>query len=199
MSLHEVMQGLKVRSVKAHPRRTTDKHKLDSIGWLAMPRLRANKASQTDTRKRVELLQEFVYYVFDSILIPLVRSNFYVTESSVHKYRMLFFRHDVWRCVAEPAVASLKTSMFDEVDPASAQRLLDSRRLGYSHVRLLPKEKGLRPIMNLRRRMVRRGESRLLGDSINTVLRPAYNVLQLERVRLPIHSSGHQGHELMFS
>lgn len=140
--------------------------------------------SLTDFNKRRELFLEFLYYLFDSVLIPLVRSHFHVTESNVHRQRLFFFRHDVWRAVAEPAMASLKLKMFEELKLEEAQQILGSRTLGFSQVRLLPKETGVRPIMNLRRRPIRKGDKRLLGVSINSVLTPVHNVLTYEKVSI---------------
>jgi telomerase reverse transcriptase len=135
-------------------------------------------------RKRTEIFSEFLYYVFDSFLIPLIRSNFYVTESNVHRYRLFFFRHDIWRYIAEPAIASLKVKIFEEVRLEDALRILDSRQLGFSQVRLLPKESTMRPITNLRRRTLAKGDKKILGPSINTILGPVHTMLNLEKVRL---------------
>jgi len=140
-------------------------------------------------KKRLEIFQEFIYYLFDSVLIPLIRANFHVTESNSHRYRLFFFRHDVWRTIAEPALASLKLSMFEEIKSDRAQKILASRSLGFSQIRLLPKETGVRPIMNLRRRTLRKGYKNLLGSSINSVLAPVYNALTYERVCLLPKSS----------
>ncbi|KAK8050638.1 RNA-directed DNA polymerase [Apiospora phragmitis] len=169
MYLHEVMRGMKITEV----------------GWLSPERLMVHKTSQTDIQKRLELFQEFLYYVFDSLLIPLIRSNFYVTESNTHKYQLFFFRHDVWKYVAEPAMAAVKSKMFEEVSIDAALKILDSRSLGFSQVRLLPKESSIRPIMNLRRRMVTKGNSNTLGPSINTILGPVHTMLQLEKSMNP--------------
>ncbi|OLN82062.1 Telomerase reverse transcriptase 1 [Colletotrichum chlorophyti] len=169
MSLHEVADGLKVADME----------------WLAPPALKGKKTSQTDMKKRREILHEFLYFVFDSILIPLLRSNFYITESSSHRYRLFFFRHDVWRYVAEPAMTTLRTSMFEEVKLEQANRILDSRRLGFSRIRLLPKGKTMRPIMNLRRRAAIKGKGGVLGPSINSVLGPIHSMLKLETERNP--------------
>ncbi|KAK6954528.1 hypothetical protein Daesc_004495 [Daldinia eschscholtzii] len=169
ISLHEVMQHMK----------------LTEIDWLAPPALRSNNTSQTDLQKRRELVSEFLYFVFDSLLIPLIRSHFYVTDSSNHKYKLFFFRHDVWRYVAEPAMASLKAKMFSEVNLSRAHQILDSRALGFSQIRLLPKETGMRPIMNLRKRVAPRGKSKILGPGINKILAPVHAILQLEKTRNP--------------
>lgn len=106
-----------------------------------------------------------------------------MTESNIHKYRLFYFRHDVWRSLTEPAIASLKSTMFEEVKLDQARKILESRSLGFSQVRLLPKETGVRPIMNLRRRAINKGYKKQLGYSINSVLAPVHNVLTLEKVR----------------
>ncbi len=152
------------------------------IEWLTPPGQSNQKCPQSDTRKRTEIFSEFLYYLFDSLLIPLIRSNFYVTESSIHRYHLFFFRHDVWRSVAEPAMAALKVNMFEEVRLEDAMRILDSRQLSFAQLRLLPKQTTMRPIMNLRRRTLLRGKKKVLGPSINTVLGPVSTVLKLEKV-----------------
>lgn len=138
---------------------------------------------QSDLRKRWEIFNEFLYYVFDSLLIPLLRANFHVTESNVHRNRIFYFRHDVWRSLAEPALSSLKLSMFEEIKLEKAVKILNARQLGFSQVRLLPKENGVRPIMNLRRRpTIKKGLKSMLGPSINSTLSPVYNILSYEKV-----------------
>ncbi|KAI1385022.1 uncharacterized protein F4822DRAFT_380760 [Hypoxylon trugodes] len=78
-------------------------------------------------------------------------------------------------------MASLKSKMFSEVNLVRARQILDARALGFSQVRLLPKATGMRPIMNLRKRIAMRGKTKALGPGINKILAPAHTVLQLER------------------
>ncbi|KAF5026551.1 hypothetical protein F66182_1340 [Fusarium sp. NRRL 66182] len=165
MSLHEIIQDLKVADIL----------------WLQPRGLTDQKPSRTDTEKRLEILLEFLYFVFDSLLIPLIRNNFYVTESNTHRYQVFYFRHEVWRHITEPAMVDLKADMFEEVKLDEAMQVLQSRRLGFSQVRLLPKGNKLRPIMNLRRKTMTRGASKNLGPSINTILGPVHSLLKLEK------------------
>ncbi|KAI9697650.1 MAG: hypothetical protein M1836_004600 [Candelina mexicana] len=172
LSLHEVMQSIKI--------------KVTHIPWLRHAKLRDEKGPQSDMLKRIEIFQELIYYLFDSFLIPLIRSNFYVTESNIHRNRIFFYRHDVWRSFSEPSMTSLRLSMFEELKTGSAKKLLDKRSLGFSQIRLLPKETGVRPIMNLRRRVIRKQNGRdILGRSINSVMTPVYNMLNYEKVCSP--------------
>ncbi|SLM33959.1 telomerase reverse transcriptase [Lasallia pustulata] len=171
LSLHALFEGLKITGVP----------------WLASPNTKSTiKISQSDFRKRKEIFLEFIYYVFDSLLIPLVRSNFHVTESNVHRNRLFFFRHDVWRALTEPAMSNLKLTMFEEIRTDKARRLLDARPLGFSQIRLLPKQTGFRPIMNLRRRSTKLQNGKvLLGRSINSVMAPVFNMLSYEKTKQP--------------
>ena len=75
----------------------------------------SGKLSLSDFNKRTELLSEFLYWLFDSIVIHLIRTNFYVTETAVHKNRVFYFRHDVWKEISSPSIAKLKESMLDEI------------------------------------------------------------------------------------
>jgi telomerase reverse transcriptase len=181
LSLHEVWQGLK----------------LGCIEWLRPPAVNPEetgketpKLSMSDTQKRKEILLEFVYYIFDSLLIPLIRSNFYVTESGVHKNRLFYFRLDVWRKLSAPSISQLKSTVFEEVKQEKAKWILSQRRsLGFSRLRLLPKAVGVRPIVNLRRRQVSKGvglgKHPVLGPSINTMMAPMQSVLDHEKREQP--------------
>ncbi|QVM13672.1 hypothetical protein D8B26_008278 [Coccidioides posadasii str. Silveira] len=170
MSLHDVAQGLKITCVE----------------WLKPPQRTdsADKLCLSDKQKRLEIFLEFIYYIFDSLLIPLIRSNFYVTESNVHRNRLFYFRHDVWKRLIEPSVAQLKSTVFEEVKKETAARILSRRTLGYGTLRMLPKRTGARPIVNLRKRAIvkSRWNGRIeLGHSANTLLAPVFQVLNCEK------------------
>ena len=156
--------------------------KVCEIAWLGSTGPSSQKLCNTDTAKRLEILQEFLYFVFDSLVIPLLRTNFYITESSTDRYQIHYFRHDVWKTIAEPGMALLKHDMLQEVRQDNALETLRSRRLGFSQIRLLPKGDKLRPIMNLRRRGFAINSAKTLQPSINSVLGPIHTVLKLEKV-----------------
>jgi len=136
-----------------------------------------------ETAKRKELMMELIYYIFDSLLVPLIRSNFYVTESNTHRNALLYFRHDVWRRLVEPALVKFKFTNFEEMQQKLVVELLQKRTLGVSQIRFLPKSIGLRAIANLKRRVqVRTHGTQRLAKSINSVLTPVLDVLNYEKV-----------------
>nr|POE63424.1 isoform 2 of telomerase reverse transcriptase [Quercus suber] len=167
LSMHDVMQNMAVSDVE----------------WLSPTKGDASRRiSNTDFKKRNELMAELLYYIFDSLVIPLIRSNFHVTESSMHRNQLFYFRHDIWQAISRPALVSLKHNMLEECKSAEVKKLLSKRVLGVSKVRLLPKEQGMRPIINLRRRVQQMQQGKLvLGRSINSLLNPAFAILNYEK------------------
>ncbi|OLL26842.1 Telomerase reverse transcriptase [Neolecta irregularis DAH-3] len=170
-SLHQVLQNIK------------------EMTWLSPKSMQlCQKTCHSDITKRKEILAEFIYWIFDSIVIPLLRSHFYISECAKTRNRVLYFRHDLWKKISEPALNHLKHSMFQDVPLIEATRILARRQLSFSFIRLLPKEAGVRPIMNLRRRGLRteirdNGSTHTyLQSSINSVLGPVHSILQFEKV-----------------
>ena len=110
----------------------------------------------TDLRKRVSLFQHFLLWLINLIVIPLLKTNFYVTESSPFKNRTFYFRHETWIRLTSPLYLGLKNNMLQVVDGNVITKdtsLWKKNVLGYSHIRFLPKDLGARPIMNLKRKI----------------------------------------------
>ncbi|EFW14423.1 telomerase reverse transcriptase [Coccidioides posadasii str. Silveira] len=170
MSLHDVAQGLKITCVE----------------WLKPPQRTdsADKLCLSDKQKRLEIFLEFIYYIFDSLLIPLIRSNFYVTESNVHRNRLFYFRHDVWKRLIEPSVRAAQSTVLrvrKKQRPGSCRETL-----GYGTLRMLPKRTGARPIVNLRKRAIvkSRWNGRIeLGHSATRYLHLFSRCLIVKRLR----------------
>lgn len=166
--------------------------RLGCLAWLAPAKMsKRTRLSKLERGKRLEILREFVYYLFDSLLIPLIQSNFYVTETGSQRNRLFYFRHDVWRKMAEPSLAMIRSGVYQQLTSAEVRHLFNSRALGYSHIRLLPKDLGTRTITNLKRRMTKVvNGKRLLGPSINAQLAPVFSALSFERMQCPERLGG---------
>ncbi|KAF5359331.1 hypothetical protein D9756_003256 [Leucocoprinus leucothites] len=170
LSLHDVLQGFS----------TSD------CDWLIPPGSGArqqHRVSVSDALKRRELLDEFLFWFFDSFVLPLIKTCFYVTESSAFRNQLLYFRQDDWVTLCAPLIGRLKAATFEKLSETDAAEILRQRELGFSFVRLLPKETGVRPIVNLRRKP--NGS----GRSINQVLQAAFDLLTYEKKTRP-HLTG---------
>lgn len=146
------------------------------LGAACKPQMRM---SVSDALKRRELLEDFMFWYFDGFLIPLLKMTFYVTESSAFRQRLLYFRHDDWEVLCRPLIDKLSSNTFMKLEKSEAEEMLRQRSLGFSYIRLLPKETGVRPIVNLKRNKTGQGQS------INQVLQAAFKVLTYEKNRQP--------------
>ncbi|GAA5851509.1 hypothetical protein JCM8547_001116 [Rhodosporidiobolus lusitaniae] len=160
--------------------------------WLAPPTAshRSNKQQKPtaqDMEKRRELLSDFLFWLFDGFLIDLIRTVFYVTDAATHQNRPLYFRQDDWNALCAPLLENLGQSVFEKVPTSQLLPLQQKRELGFSFVRLMPKETGVRLIVNLARRPLKIGLNgqKEVGQPINKVLRSVFDVLTFERKRKP--------------
>jgi telomerase reverse transcriptase len=166
LNLHVVVQGIKI----------------SAVSWLKPPKLANLNMSASDRDRRWEIFNEFVYYIFDSLVIPLIRSNFYVTESSEHRSQLFCFRHDVWRKISEPSLAQLKLTMFEET---TFEKTMQG--LGSSTIRLLPKINGVRIIANLKKKVLKNVRGKMvMSNGINKQLEPIFDVLKYEQRQQPL-------------
>ena len=152
--------------------------KISDITWLSLSN--TNRSVPTDSLKRKHLFHEVVLWLLNSFALPLIKSCFYVTETSVHKNQLHFFRHKIWTKLHSPLYHSLIGSIYDRLDNPEVEDLLnkETNAIGISSMRLLPKQVGARPIVNLSRKIS--GEKWKL--SINDFLRPVFESLTMEIV-----------------
>ncbi|KAF9896557.1 hypothetical protein BX616_007229, partial [Lobosporangium transversale] len=127
--------------------------KMSHCGWLEDTRLRkpgerVKHIPPSASDKQHEILQEFMYWLFNGFLIPLLQASFYVTDSSFQRNKVFYYRHKLWHMITKPSLNSMKDAMFAKLTDEEASTC---NRV-YANVRLLPKEHDLRPIINLRRK-----------------------------------------------
>ncbi|SNX84166.1 uncharacterized protein MEPE_02874 [Melanopsichium pennsylvanicum] len=195
--------------------RIAQSFRFTDVDWaLPQQAVRRNcRLTRQEAEGRKRLVFELLYWIFDGLVIPLLRTTFYITETAAYRNKVLYFRQDDWHVLSKPVLSQLKESIFEPLTRAEALSFMASRKLGYSHVRLLPKETGVRPIVNLRRRSTKqvqtdqpasqsdpskskskvksnlsaasqRKESMILGQSINFILQSVFYILTYEKSQM---------------
>lgn len=90
-----------------------------------------------------ELHLEFLYWVFTHFLIPLLRAHFYATEISGGANKIVYYRHDVWCALTEPAFDEFCTTSLVPLPRKKARELVVNSKIGIpSAFRLIPKPGG---------------------------------------------------------
>ncbi|KAJ2703657.1 Telomerase reverse transcriptase [Coemansia sp. IMI 209128] len=146
--LHKLLRSLANSSRFGHidVSVAASKAKVDEVtGWLG-----GKRGSAAD-----DIYAGFLYWVLKDYAIQLIRAFFYVTESSSDRSRLFFFRGDVWTKITRQALRSLESEIYTKKTLADASASGSTRSsLGYSRLRLLPKEHGFRAISNLKKSFV---------------------------------------------
>lgn len=137
VSAADVMRGL---STTAFP--WTEASRLRHVGKRRLP--------PNDHTTRVNLLRDWISWLFSDLVISVVRAHFYVTESEPLRNRTLCFRKSVWAAAQRAAYKRLGEQLcLKPIASEEAAATVRQRSLGYARVRLLPKLTGVRPIMDL--------------------------------------------------
>lgn len=171
MNMHEILNGIAI----------------SDIPWLVPTGMKqGQKISRTDFEKRKRLMADFLRFLFEDFLISLLRNSFYVTEASSHRNRLFYYRHDVWRALTAPFLRTMKATKLEHCAGPDLKAMINRTSLGISRVRLVPKESGMRPIVNLGKKILRQPNGTVrFGRSINHILAPAFHALTYEKVSHP--------------
>nr|XP_045249441.1 telomerase reverse transcriptase isoform X2 [Macaca fascicularis] len=102
-------------------------------------------------RLREEILAKFLHWLMSVYVVELLRSFFYVTETTFQKNRLFFYRKSVWSKLQSIGIRQhLKRVQLRELSEAEARQHREARpTLLASRLRFLPKPDGLRPIVNM--------------------------------------------------
>ncbi|KAL2616730.1 hypothetical protein AAZV13_08G144400 [Glycine max] len=151
-----------------------------------------------------KLLEKWIFWYFSFLVVPLVQSNFYVTESEQGKQDIYYYPKPVWEKLAASTVACFKDWRYSCLDDVAVRNILRGRKFGFSKLRLQPKENGVRMVANLKgsskmpllmstmgvRNWKTKGKVKNHSKykhypSVNSVLRDAHTILKGIRFKEP--------------
>ncbi|ODO06884.1 hypothetical protein I350_04244 [Cryptococcus amylolentus CBS 6273] len=169
VSIHSILQDIRINDFE----------------WLALGE-KGKRVNQAEMEKRRMLVVDLLKWIFEGFLIPLLKNTFYITESANTKYETVYFTHDDWSHAAKPHFEGLKEKLL--VSLTQAEKIVaESRKIGVSVVRLIPKPTGFRPIVNLGRPVVTGDNTRPVSKwdmkSTNDLLRDPLLILNYEKTR----------------
>ncbi|OCF77899.1 hypothetical protein I204_01902 [Kwoniella mangroviensis CBS 8886] len=173
VSLHTVFQGIQMNDVQ----------------WVINDPKNTQRVNVTEAEKRRNLVVDFVHWIFSEFLIPLLRNTFYITETSTTRYQTVYYTHEDWLRATKPHLEVLKDDLLVELNKTESY-FAQQGPLGVSAVRLIPKPKGFRPIVNLGKKIKSQSP---LGIPIpgfgkkeltaNQILKGVHQVLTFEKDR----------------
>jgi hypothetical protein len=109
--------------------------------WI--PKQKGSSPTQFQAHER--MVGQWIRWMMNELIIPLIKNHFYVTESAVHKNKVFYFRKPLWKQIVNAdlgrndGVSRIK-DMFSPLSDEQARPLLqNSFHLPASQLRLLPK------------------------------------------------------------
>ncbi|XP_076965524.1 telomerase reverse transcriptase isoform X2 [Callospermophilus lateralis] len=168
-------------------RELTWKMKVRDCAWLRRsPGTHCVPAAEH--RLRAEILAKFLFWLVDAYVVGLLRSFFYVTETTFQKNRLLFYRQSTWRRLQSVGVRQLlERVQLRQLSEAEVRQHQGARpALPTSRLRFVPKPNGLRPIVSMdcvvgARALRREKKAQQFAVHIKTL----FSVLNYERAQRP--------------
>ncbi|XP_032223148.2 telomerase reverse transcriptase [Nematostella vectensis] len=174
MTLAQMARGMKVKHCK----------------WLHG---KEGHPSTTESRKRMELLMQWLWWLMESYLMVVIRAFFYVTEGTTST-KMFYYRVPVWRVIHDFGMNSMKDIILKPLSKEEAKAALAKSTLGCSYMRFLPKALSVRPIINLKGK----SDGGKSSMSINSKLKNLFLIIKHERTKAKPSGSGMLGFDDVF-
>ena len=145
--------------------------------WMFKSNTRPQHVSKSFSDWQVKTLESLILWIISAFVIPLVKACFYVTESAMHRSRVFYYRRDTWTAIETLAKDVCFGKDFilvkkDVVEDAIERNIA----LGCAKIRFIPKANKIRPIINLRRPVVKSGGRKCA--STNVRLQRLFSVLK---------------------
>ncbi|XP_036993198.2 telomerase reverse transcriptase isoform X2 [Artibeus jamaicensis] len=165
----------------------TWKMKVQDCIWLCRsPGGRSVPAAEHRLREAV--LAKFLCWLMGTYVVELLKSFFYVTETTFQKNQLFFFRKSVWSQLQSIGIRQhFDRVQLRQLSAAEVRRHQDARpAVLMSRLRFLPKPGGLRPIVNMdyvvgARAFRRDKKVQHLSSKVKTL----FSVLNYERMQRP--------------
>ncbi|XP_074063548.1 telomerase reverse transcriptase isoform X2 [Macrotis lagotis] len=166
------------------------KMRVKDCAWLAL--VKGNHfVPASEHRLREEILAKFLYWLMDTVVVELLRSFFYITETVFQKNRLFFYRKSVWSKLQNIGIRKHFDKVhLRELSEEEIKQKLETRFICLaSRLRFIPKPNGLRPIMNIDSIIGTKIYSKRTKDKkmryFNGQLKNLFSVLNYERTLHP--------------
>lgn len=148
----KILQFVKFNRYETFTRVTLlEKFSIDNIEWM-----RYN--SNHKNAKHFKRENEFVWWcllkwIFEDLLISLMRCYFYATEKQKEYSRIFYYRKNIWSLVMKLSIEDLLLQNIMRVEKREMKQQCESHNFAPAKMRLIPKNETFRPIMTFNRKL----------------------------------------------
>nr|AAP42279.1 telomerase reverse transcriptase [Moneuplotes crassus] len=125
---------------------------ISSIKWLEFKTSKKNY-HYFDKENRF-VLWFFLKWIFEDVVVSLIRCFFYVTEQQKSYSETYYYRKNIWDIVMKYSIADLNRETLEEVSKEDMVKWKNELRFAPGKLRLIPKKTTFRPIMTFNKKIV---------------------------------------------
>ena len=119
--------------------------------WTYKSQKRPTHVPRSFSSWQQKTIESFIRWVVVKLVIPLLKSCFYVTESGQHRKRVFYFRRKSWSAIECLARDTCFNRNFIEVKREVVDEAMSKGDIfGCGKMRVVPKANKLRPIINMK-------------------------------------------------
>ncbi|XP_033123603.1 telomerase reverse transcriptase-like isoform X2 [Anneissia japonica] len=131
----------------------TSVFKVADCKWLYLENeANLSKLPRQTLRKQQEIASDLLHWLMQDYVMLLMKTAFYITETSVSRNGLSFYRKVVWNKIHKLAIeGELRNGTFKLISQESAIKLMANHKIESSTLRFLPKKSSCRPIVNTKK------------------------------------------------
>jgi len=127
------------------------KFRVNEVQWLNFKCQDQNKKYFMNENEWI--LYKVLKWVFEDVLISLLRCYFYCTEKQKEYQRIFYYRKNIWNIVMKLSIEDLLKQTLKEVQKQEMKNFCESQNFAPGKLRLIPKGETFRPIMTFNRKI----------------------------------------------
>ena len=128
-----------------------DRFKIDDITWLKFSAKSENAKFFTNENKFV--FWKVLKWLFEEVIISLLRCFFYCTEKQKEYSRIFYYRKAIWALVMKMSIEDLQKDNLRAVEKKEMNSHCENHNFAPGKLRLIPKGDTFRPIMTFNRKI----------------------------------------------
>jgi len=128
-----------------------DKFRIDEFSWLKFNSKSENAKYFSNENRYV--LWRVMKWLFEEVLISLLRCFFYCTEKQKEYSRIFYYRKAIWSLVMKLSIEDLLKDNLKAVAKTEMMSLCENNNFAPGKMRLIPKGDTFRPIMTFNRKL----------------------------------------------
>lgn len=121
------------------------------MSWLEINKMNKENFVEKGILLKNFIMKNIIFWIFDLLVVQLVRSHFYVTEKQTHHNKTFYYHKKDWDLIMKINEIKLQVQ-FTPINRENAIKILHDKDSTFGKLRLMPKPSTCRPIVSYKKR-----------------------------------------------